>query len=87
MLKIGKSKIHGKGLFTTKNIKRSVKICLVIDRQNIIYPAKYINHSEYPNCILYQINNKYYLYSFKHILPNQELTINYNKAPYFINKI
>jgi len=86
---VKKSNIHNIGIFTTKNIKNNIVIGLTIYLKYYIIPiksniGKYINHSNNNNCIIVNLNNKYYLKSIKNINKNHELTINYNNTPWFI---
>lgn len=88
---IDKSNIHGKGVFAKENISRNTQVG-VLAKFYFLIPVKegvlgkYINHSNNENCRFQYIKNKnmYMLVSNKKIDKNEELTINYNKTPWFV---
>jgi len=91
--KIGKSTIHGNGVFANKHIERKHLIGVAIyfiAVMPIITDdfGKWINHSYKPNSQLYynEKKNKYYIVTLKDINKNEEITINYNHTPWFIKK-
>ena len=87
---IKQSNIHGKGVFSTKKIKKNQSIGEVIYYKYYIIPVRtsdiglYHNHAFDFNCKLIYKNYSYYLYNIKKIEKNTELTINYNDTPWFI---
>lgn len=90
-----KSKIHGNGLFTKQPIQNGTKLFLVgdltkfLNKEDWITPmGKLINHQKNANTILLREGDLFFLYAFKNIEANEELTSNYEDAPApFIKKI
>jgi SET domain-containing protein len=93
MYKIKHSKIHGVGVFSTQNIQKDTVIGIPLYCKYWIFPiitpdlGKKINHSFQCNAFLQKDNNelKWYLVANKDIKKNEEITINYNDAPWFID--
>ena len=85
-LKIKPSKINGQGLFTEKDIKKS-KVLGITHVKNkskafengvIRTPlGGFINHSDEPNCKLYETDMGFYLSTTKDIKQGDELTVTY----------
>ena len=50
--------------------------------------GQWLNHSYNPNSIVHynEKNNKYYIVAIKDINKDEEITINYNSTPWFIEK-
>ena len=75
------SKIHGEGLFAKEDIDDNTKIglgWLVVGAELIRTPlGGFINHSETPNTIKIQKDNRYYLYTIREIKKGEELTLKY----------
>ena len=88
-VKVGKSKIHGKGLFTTESIKKGdlilpVHSSLPIDQERIRFIpnqfGKFYNHDEKNfNTSNEIIGDKRYLRAIKNIPAGSELTANYKE--------
>lgn len=81
---LGKSEIHGIGVFSKKFIKKGSFINYHFIPKNshpyykITEIGAHINHSKEPNAISKRINsNLYLIYSIKNILPNDEITLDY----------
>jgi len=86
-LYLSESKIHGNGIFTSKNIKKDNFILNAIDKNNHVTDiGTKINHSYNPNALLTFKLNKYNLYAIRDINRHEEITANYNDTPDFINK-
>jgi SET domain-containing protein len=91
---IAKSEIHGEGVLATKSIKKDEVIGLPLYMVAWIFPVitkelgKKINHSYKPNAYLKKDPSelKWYLIAHKNIAINEEITINYNNTPWFIDK-
>ena len=91
---IDDSNIDGKGVFINKNIEEGVKIGKVIDYRLYFYPCvtnflgKWINHSNKPNSKIYYDNEKnvYNLYSIKKVNKDEEILMDYNDTPWYIEK-
>ena len=87
---IGKSQIQGNGVIATKNINQWEAIDIGIDYWLIFIPyvtqhfGSLINHSRNANTYLSYINGKYYVVANKHIRRGDEITINYDHCPWFI---
>ena len=75
------SKIHGEGLFAKEDIDDNTKIGLgglVVGAELIRTPlGGFINHSDTPNTIKIQKDNRYYLYSIRDIKKGEEITLKY----------
>ena len=75
------SKIHGEGLFAKEDIDDNTKIglgWLVVGAELIRTPlGGFINHSDTPNTIKIQKDNRYYLYTIREIKKGEELTLKY----------
>ena len=91
MLEVKDSNIHGKGLFSTKKIKKDMVLgtykvtktkspnayTLWVGEKmlDVICDFKYINHSEKPNVIYY---DDLTIVSLRKIMPGEELTHKYD---------
>ena len=75
------SKIHGEGLFAKEDIDDNTKIglgWLDVGAELIRTPlGGFINHSDTPNTIKIQKDNRYYLYTIREIKKGEELTLKY----------
>ena len=75
------SKIHGEGLFAKEDIDDNTKIglgWLVVGAELIRTPlGGFINHSDTPNTIKIQKDNRYYHYTIREIKKGEELTLKY----------
>jgi hypothetical protein len=87
-LYIGKSNIHGVGVFTNKRLNVNDFILTAIDSNKVITQIGLkVNHSLNPNSFLLFSNNSWNLYAEEIIYPNEEITCNYNiNTPSFIKK-
>ena len=87
---IDKSNIHGVGLFTTKKYFKNNYVLNIIKNgeiYNISKLGRKVNHSYLPNCYLYKdVYDNYDLYALKYIQPNEEITADYSKNPWFLKK-
>lgn len=84
--KIDNSKIHGKGIFATKNYKKGESISNTpdyINDKNISNVSFYHNHSEKPNIINIKKGKFRNLIAHKNIKKGEELTSNYRNVPHF----
>ena len=90
LVEVKKSNIHGIGIFSKKKINKNTKIDIGIQYYYNVIPyitknfGSLINHSYEPNCHLEMYNNNYYVTSNKIINNKEEITLNYNKTPWFI---
>tara|TARA_B100000524_G_C23504953_1_gene318409 strand:- start:136 stop:681 length:546 start_codon:yes stop_codon:yes gene_type:complete len=85
-IKIKKSKIHGNGIFMKKNILKDKVLFTAIIDKNVTFLAKFINHNKKGNTTLLKKKNKYLIITNKNINSGEEITIDYDKTPYFIKK-
>ena len=73
--------IHGLGLFVTREIKKDTELGIshitVDDTLYRLPLGAFINHSEDPNCVRVEVNNKWYLKTTKDIMKDEELTLAY----------
>ena len=80
-VQIKMSKIHGEGLFAKEDIDDNTKIglgWLIVGPELIRTPlGGFINHSDTPNTIKIQKDNRYYLYTIRDIKKGEELTLKY----------
>ena len=97
---IKKSEIHGKGAFSTKDIKRNeaigVGIRLIPIIGSVTYPSittdlgQWLKHSYKPNCKLQFRKSKnnptgnHYIVAKYNIPDDTELTLNYQDTPWYI---
>ena len=92
MYYIGNSKIHGRGVFLNKNLKRDSPIDIGIGFTFFIFPyvtsnfGSYINHSNRPNTYLKYSNGSYYVTTLRDLDKNVELTLDYRDTPWYISK-
>lgn len=92
MYQIRPSDIHGNGLFATINIPVGKKIDVAIYINQWFIPiitdhcGKWINHSSTPNTHLKRDENRLNIYATQSIQAGEELTIDYRKTPWFIQK-
>lgn len=86
---IGKSDIHGKGVFASRTIKPfeyiGTAIIFVTPSKSIITKdfGVYINHKSYPqdNSHLERVGNKYFLVSNTFIPKGKEILADYDQLP------
>tara|TARA_B100001250_G_scaffold248293_1_gene213462 strand:+ start:5020 stop:5301 length:282 start_codon:yes stop_codon:yes gene_type:complete len=78
---ISNSPISGQGLFSKLPIEIGTELGmshLVINDEIYRTPlGGFINHSPFPNCEKYKVDNKYYVKVITPIKPMEELTLNY----------
>lgn len=87
-LYIGKSPIHGNGIFTYKFIPKDTQLFLVADLQRYHEGGKWIsqlgrliNHQKDGNTFLKKHGNLFVLYSNRDIYVGEELTSDYSVLP------
>ena len=80
-LTIKESKIHGLGLYSLTDIPKDTTIGMThIEIENDVIRTPlggFLNHSDNPNCIRKQHNNRWFLKTKKDIKQNEELTLCY----------
>ena len=78
---INESSIAGQGIFTRVAIGVGTELGmshLIIDNEIIRTPlGGFINHSDYPNCEKYLIDNRYYVRVIRPVVPMEELFLKY----------
>ena len=90
--KIGKSKIEGKGIIATEDLKPKEVIGVAVyfpkPRKFVITKdlGIWINHRVYPfdNAELRRKGNKYYLITVAPIKKGTEITADYDRLPHFL---
>ncbi len=80
-----KIKNAGRGIFTTKPIKKGTFLFTTIINDRITPPGAMINHCNKSNTDHINVGNKWYLYSNRYINSNEELLVDYNIAPSYIS--
>ena len=81
-LKVGKSKIAGKGLFTTAEFAQGEMIGLAHENdQPSTFIGKYHNHSDEPNAESVKLGDKRYLMAKRPLKKGEEITTNYRLQP------
>lgn len=93
LYRIDKSKIEGEGIFANKKISENQTIGLPLYVKFYIFPiitkelGKKINHSSNPNAKLVKdpMCLKWYLVATRKISKNEEITMNYENTPWFID--
>ena len=93
--KISDSKIHGQGLFANCDIKKEAIIMEAVNIMRLPILNRpdleitdnfmFVNHSEKPNTAFIRLGTNYYLLSNKDIEKGEELTVNYEMLPWFID--
>lgn len=87
---IGPSSIHGNGVIVTDRIEKGEIVDVGIEYRLLIMPhvtdhfGVYINHCSRANAHLLYRDGRYHVVASKRIRPGEELTVNYNKCPWFI---
>ncbi len=75
------SKVHGMGLFAKSKILKDTSLGLshiFLGDEIIRTPlGGFYNHSETPNCIKYEKDNRFYLKTISDIEEGEELTVKY----------
>ena len=82
---IKQSKIHGFGYFAKKYIPINTKLFTGIVDKKVTFFGKYINHNKICNTKLIKVDNRYDVVSSKNINIGDEITIDYDTTPPFIN--
>ena len=81
-LKVGKSKIAGKGLFTTAEFAQGEMIGLAHENDQLsTFIGKYHNHSDKPNAESVKLGDKRYLMAKRPLKKGEEITTNYRLQP------
>jgi len=90
--KVGKSKIHGKGILATSNIPSNTNLGIAFTKvKNTGKPdldyertplGVYVNHSKQPNVKLDIKGKKFYYITIKPVKKNEELFLNYATFPW-----
>jgi len=81
-LKVDKSKIAGKGLFTTDTFEQGEMIGLAHENdQPSTFIGKYHNHSDEPNAVSIKLGNKRYIMAKRPLKKGEEITTNYRLQP------
>jgi hypothetical protein len=81
-LKVDKSKIAGKGLFTTDVFEQGEMIGLAHENdQPTTFIGKYHNHSDEPNAESVKLGDKRYLMAKRPLKKGEEITTNYRLQP------
>jgi len=84
---VGKSKLGGKGVFASKDLKKGDTIGLLHtiielgDKYEFTELGKMHNHNDEPNCHNEKIKNKRYLVASENIKKGEELTTDYRLQP------
>lgn len=82
LYKIGKSKIHGKGLIAKKNLKPGDLVGLSHSNAQIASEVgQYVNHSDNPTAISELVGNDRYLIVSKPIKKGEEISVDYRQQP------
>ena len=80
-LSIGKSNIHGYGIFAIKDIPKNTKLGLShirVDDLMVRTPlGGFYNHSDNPNCEKYRVGLGWFLRTIKDIIIGEEITATY----------
>ena len=88
MWKVKKSKVHGTGIFATKDISKNIKIIQYIgdkvtksegDRRSALRIRKYLNSKQTGSVYIFELNNKYDIDGF--VPSNKAKFINHSCNP------
>jgi len=86
-LYISDSNIQGKGLFTNTSLKNDEFVFVgIYNNISISHYGHFINHQKEPNCKIKIEDGDYNVYTIKPINKNEELTVDYDLNPDFLNK-
>lgn len=86
------SKIHNLGVITHTKINKNELIDVGITFNFMIFPqitkyfGKWINHSYNPTARLLYHNNEYYVVANRDLNIGEEITVNYNTCPWYIQR-
>ncbi len=89
---IAKSKIHGHGVVAMEKIKRNELIGVGITYTFLVVPhitqdfGRWVNHSYSPSARLIYLNKEYYVVANRDLNPGEEVSVNYNTCPWFIQR-
>jgi len=88
---IKKSNISGIGVIADRDFKKGDMLDTAIEREDLVGKAdtrtmfgKSLNHQKNCNAVQKSENNSLNVYANKKIKAGEEITINYNKAPFFV---
>lgn len=91
-VRIGKSSIHGKGVFAAKDLPKGARLKLVNEedlwrqKEPRTLVGRYLNHATHPNTRWKSCGVSWYAET-KHDIPKgTELTISYLRSPWFCDK-
>jgi SET domain-containing protein len=89
--RIDKSNINGQGVIATEKINKDEIVDVAIYFYYFFpviteHIGKYVNHQKDNNCELHYENKRYFFKTCKDIYPEEELTMDYNKTPWYIMK-
>tara|TARA_Y100001963_G_C6790021_1_gene454943 strand:- start:3236 stop:5692 length:2457 start_codon:yes stop_codon:yes gene_type:complete len=88
-IKLGASRVHGRGLFVTDNKNRGEKIARAmvrmrgedsLDRYELTKAARYTNHSQYPSAQLIKVGKEVHLVALEDIPAGSEVFVDYCKT-------
>ena len=93
---IKKSDIQGKGVFASKNFKKGELVGLAVTDEKAVTDTvnfrdartrlgKYLNHQNKENAALKSENNTLNIYTNNPIKQGEEITVNYQKGPNYID--
>jgi hypothetical protein len=89
--RIDKSNINGQGVIATEKIKKDEIVDVAIYFYYFVpvvtkHIGQYVNHQNNNNCELHYENKRYFFKACKDIYPEEELTMDYNKTPWYVMK-
>ena len=90
--RLGESSVYGTSVFATKKLRTHESIGLAFKKKQFMKPTTnpddcwvrhdlgvYVNHSVFPSCNVYRINDKVFYLASRSIEPGEELTVDYGE--------
>jgi len=81
-VKLGRSEIHGKGTFATKQFKSPYCVGWSVSHNQRTILGRYMNHSPQPNCIPVRASDGMLVIAINDVCEGDELLINYRDVMY-----
>ena len=93
---VKESDINGKGVFASKDFKKGELVGIAVTDEEAVKPSpvfrdartelgKYLNHQNKENAALKSENNTLNIYTKSPIKKGEEITVNYQKGPNYID--
>lgn len=90
--RVGPSKIHGQGVLATRDLAPGSLIGVGIGFRMGLIPiitedfGAWINHSSKPSGCLMLLDGNYWIVATRYISTGDEITVDYNRTPWYVKK-